>query len=196
MDIMIALAALILLAGPMLVIALLIRIADGSPVLYRQTRLGQGGRHIKIIKFRSMCRNAEQRFDLFSEEELAQYQREFKIDRDPRVTKLGGFLRKTSLDELPQLWNILRGDLSIVGPRPILPDEICHYSDAQRDVFLSARPGLTGYWHACSKPDDTYTTGKRQLMELHYAQNISIGFDVRIILHTVSTVIRKALHGA
>jgi len=192
MDIVLALAAIILMAGPMLIIALLICLIDGHPVIYRQTRLGLDGKRITIYKFRSMCKDADERFATLTPEQLHQYRKEFKIDDDPRVTKLGGILRRTSLDELPQLWNILRGDLSIVGPRPILPDELLCYQDEQQKQFLSVRPGLTGYWQACSCPEDTYTSGKRQLMELYYTEHVSICFDVRIILATIGTVLRKA----
>ena len=190
-DILFAISALLLLLFPMLLIALLIRIFDGKPVLYRQTRLGRKGRHITILKFRSMCLNADSMINDLPSDLLAQYRQEFKIDRDPRVTRIGSFLRRTSLDELPQLWNILRGDLSLVGPRPILPDEISFYNEADRPLFLSATPGLTGYWQACAGPEDTYTSGKRQQMELHYAANTTFLFDLRIFFQTFMTVIRK-----
>lgn len=195
MDVVLSLCAMLVLLLPMLLIALLIRVIDGHPVLYRQTRLGRGGRPISILKFRSMCPDADARLTELPQELLAQYRREFKIDRDPRVTQLGSFLRRTSLDELPQLWNILRGDLSIVGPRPILPDELSCYAPEDRELFLSVVPGLTGYWQACSKPDDTYTTGRRQQMELYYAAHVSLALDVRIVLMTITTVIRKAVRG-
>lgn len=192
-DIIAALLALILLLPLMLLIALLIFLQDGGAPLYTQTRLGRCGKLIRIYKFRSMRRGAEEAWHLLSEAHLAQYRAEFKIDDDPRVTPLGRLLRKTSLDELPQLWNILRGELSFVGPRPILPEEIKMYSPEQQTLFLSVPPGLTGYWQACAGKNDTYTTGKRQQMELHYAAHAGILFDLKIILQTFVAVPRKAL---
>lgn len=194
LDILISLIAMIVLLIPMLLIALLILIVDGRPVLYRQTRLGKGGRRISIIKFRSMCPDADDRLNHLPPHLQAQYRREYKIDHDPRVTRLGSFLRRTSLDELPQLWNILRGDLSIVGPRPILPDEIRFYSPQDRERFLSVTPGLTGYWQACASLEDTYSSGRRQKMELYYAARVSFTFDLRIIFKTFATVFRKSLN--
>lgn len=192
LDIIIALSAAIVLMLPMAVVALVILLIDGKPVIYSQYRLGKGGRLIRIYKFRSMHCDADRRIQELPAELRAQYAREFKIDVDPRVTKVGRFLRKTSIDELPQLWNILRGDLSFIGPRPILPEEIELYHAEDRDVLLSVLPGLTGYWQACSTPDDTYSSGRRQKMELHYARNVSLHFDLRIFLRTIVTVIRKA----
>lgn len=192
LDVLIALTAMLVLLAPMLVIALLILIVDGRPVIYRQTRLGQGGSKITILKFRSMCPDADKQLDKLKKEQLEQYRREFKIDYDPRVTRLGAFLRRTSLDELPQLWNILRGNLSVVGPRPILPDEIGFYSPKEREQFLSVPPGLTGYWQACAGSEDTYTSGRRQKMELHYTMHFSFSFDAKIVLKTFAALVRKA----
>ena len=192
-DVLLALIALTVLCLPMLLIALLILIIDGRPVLYRQTRLGQGGKPITICKFRSMCPDADKRIGQLDPDMQRQYEREFKIDRDPRVTRLGALLRRSCLDELPQLWNILKGELSFVGPRPILPEELRCYAPQEQAMFLSVRPGLTGYWQACARPEDTYTAGRRQKMELWYAQNVSFFFDLKILLRTVCTVIRKML---
>ena len=191
LDIILALIGLVILALPMLIIALIILLFCGRPVFFVQTRLGKSGRHIRIIKFRSMCPNAEQKLTELPVDLQKQYRSEFKIDHDPRVTRIGGFLRRTSLDERPQLWNILKGDLSIVGPRPILPEEIQFYKETDRKSFLSVTPGLTGYWQACSKPDDTNTTGKRQKMELYYVQHQRVTLDAYIVACTVVTVIRK-----
>lgn len=191
-DFVFALLALLVLWPLMLLVALLIRLQDGGKVLYSQTRLGQHGRRIRIWKFRSMTPDADKRIGELTQEQLAQYRQEFKIDRDPRVTRLGSFLRRTSIDELPQLWNILRGDMSLVGPRPIVPEETARYTPEELELFHSVPAGLTGYWQACSGPDDAYATGGRQKMELHYAAHANFGFDLILILRTFSAVIKKA----
>ncbi len=191
-DFLFSLTALIVLSPLMLLMALLVRLQDGGSALYGQIRLGYQGRKIRMWKFRSMTPDADRMADCLTEEQLAQYRQEFKIDNDPRVTKLGSFLRRTSLDELPQLWNILRGEMSLVGPRPVVPEEIANYTEEERILFHSVLPGLTGYWQVCAGPEDTYTTGKRQQMELHYAAHGTFWWDVQLILQTFAAVIRKA----
>ena len=109
---------------------------------------------------------------------------------DPRITKLGNFLRKSSLDELPQLWNIIRGDMSLVGPRPLLPSELTgNYTPEERQQLMSMQPGLTGYWQAMSRNESSYLTGERQMQELYYIGRVSFLMDVKIILKTVERVI-------
>lgn len=191
-DVVFSLAAMLVLLPLMLLIALAIFLQDGGCPLFGQIRLGQGSRPIRIWKFRSMKRDAEKQLDLLSEEQIKQYRTEYKIDNDPRVTRFGDFLRRTSLDELPQLWNILRGEMSLVGPRPVVPEEIRHYSEEERVLFHSVPPGLTGYWQACAGESDSYTTGGRQRMELWYAANATFRFDLLMILKTFRTVVRKA----
>lgn len=194
-DVIFSLLALALLWPLMLIIALFVWLQDGGSALYSQERLGKHGRRIRIWKFRSMKRDADKLLDCLSAEQIEQYRAEFKIDNDPRVTKLGALLRRTSLDELPQLVNILRGEMSIVGPRPIVPEEAACYTPEQLELFHSVLPGLTGYWQACSGPEDAYSTGRRQRMELYYAQSATFGLDIVLIIRTFSVVIRKALQG-
>ena len=194
-DVILTLAALLALWPLMLLIALLVFLQDGGSPLYSQERLGQHGRPIRIWKFRSMVRDADQRLKLLTDAQLAQYRAEFKIDNDPRVTRLGAFLRRTSLDELPQLFNILRGEMSLVGPRPIVPEEIRCYTEAELELFHSVPPGLTGYWQTSASPEDTYTTGGRQRMELHYASTATFRFDAILFFRTFGAVIRKAAEG-
>ena len=127
---------------------------------------------------------------ILTPEQLEQYVKEFKIDNDPRITKIGGFLRKTSLDELPQLINILKGELSIVGPRPIVEKETEIYgSDIAK--LLSVKPGLTGYWQAYARNNATYESGERQRMEMYYVEHCSLWLDIKILCRTVFSVIRK-----
>ncbi len=194
-DIVFSLAGLLLLWPLILLIALLVRLQDGGKAFFSQQRLGQHGRPIRMWKIRSMHPNADAMLDQLTEAQKAQYHAEFKIDNDPRVTRLGTFLRRTSLDELPQLWNVLRGDMSLVGPRPIVPEEIVGYSAQELELFHSVPAGLTGYWQTCAGPDDSYTTGGRQKMELHYAAHANFGIDMMLVLGTFSAVIRKARSG-
>lgn len=197
LDAIVSCCALILLAPLMLLIAFLIRLQDGGPAIFAQTRVGQDGKPLRIYKFRSMKEGAEEQLSELSEPSQCQYGQEYKIDADPRVTKLGAFLRRTSLDELPQLWNIIKGDMSIVGPRPVLPDELKqNYSEQEQELFLSVPPGLTGYWQACCQPEDTYSTGRRQAMELKYACKANLLFDIWLVLITAGAVIRKARSGS
>lgn len=194
-DVVFTLIALLLIWPVLLVIALLVRLQDGGGALYSQERLGRYGRRIRIWKFRSMVRDADRMIDRLTETQKAQYRAEFKIDDDPRVTRLGAFLRRSSLDELPQLWNVLRGDMSLVGPRPIVPEEIGCYTAEERELFHSVPPGLTGYWQVCAKAEDIYTTGGRQRMELCYAKDAGFVWDCRLILKTFAAVTRKIRNG-
>ena len=122
---------------------------------------------------------------------MIQYQKEFKIDNDPRITKMGKFLRVTSLDELPQLWDIFVGKLSVVGPRPLVKNEIELYYSDSKELFLSCKPGLTGYWQAYARNDATYESGERQKMELYYVNNRSLWLDIKILFKTVFSVLSR-----
>jgi lipopolysaccharide/colanic/teichoic acid biosynthesis glycosyltransferase len=173
----------------LLIIALLVR-RDGGPAFFAQSRVGRNGRLFKLYKFRSMKVGADKLEDILSPEELELYRKEYKLLNDPRVTKLGNFLRKSSLDELPQLWNIIRGDMSLVGPRPLLPSELTgNYTPEERQLLMSVQPGLTGYWQAMSRNESSYLTGERQMQELYYIGRVSFLMDVKIILKTVERVI-------
>lgn len=190
-DFVFSLIALIVLSPVFLVLAIIIKGQDGGPVFYKQMRIGKNGKMIGVYKFRSMKVGADCLEDVLTPEQLEQYQKEFKLEDDPRVTKIGEFLRKTSLDELPQLANILGGSLSFVGPRPVIDSEINMYSKEEQIKFLSVKPGLTGYWQAYARNNATYATGQRQKMELHYVDKASFWFDLRILLRTVKVVITR-----
>ena len=146
-DLLVSLAAVIVLSPVLLAIALAIRIEDGGPVLYKAQRVGRYGKPVTVYKFRSMRLHADRLEDMLTPEELAEYHKNYKLTSDPRVTKVGALLRKTSLDELPQLFNILMGQLSLVGPRPVLQEETELYGD-KRSLLLSCKPGLTGLWQS------------------------------------------------
>ena len=187
-DILLSLFGLAVLWPVMLVVALLVR-RDGGTVLYKQTRIGRDDQPFTLYKFRSMIPNAERLENYLTPEELVEYHKEYKLVRDPRVTKLGNVLRKSSLDELPQLFNILRGDMSLVGPRPLLESELLgNYTAEQRRQLLSVRPGLTGYWQAVSRNESSYITGQRQKQELYYIGRVSLWMDLHILCMTVVRV--------
>lgn len=187
-DILLCGVALLIIWPVMLVITLLIR-RDGAPAIYAQTRVGRHGRPFSLYKFRSMKPGADKLEDFLTPEQLKQYYKEFKLDPDPRITPIGNFLRKSSLDELPQLWNILKGDMSLVGPRPLLESELKgNYTPEQREQLLSVRPGLTGYWQASSRNESSYATGERQQQELYYIGRTTLGMDLKILCMTVSRV--------
>ena len=175
----------------MLLIALLVKLESPGPAVFVHRRFGKDGQPLPLLKFRTMYSNAEAMIENFTPEQKEEWARNFKLDNDPRITRIGKILRRTSLDELPQLVNILRGELSIVGPRPVIADELLKYGDDQAK-FLSVTPGLTGYWQAYSRSTCTYE--ERMKMELHYVENANFWWDIKIIFATVGAVIRG--HGA
>lgn len=188
-DLVVSLVAVIVLSPILLVIALAIRLEDRGPILYRAQRVGRGGKPITVYKFRSMRMNADRLEDMLTPEELAEYKKIFKLEHDPRITKVGAFLRKTSLDELPQLFNILSGTLSLVGPRPVLQEETELYGD-KRNLLLSCKPGLTGLWQVSGRSNVTYENGRRQALELQYVSQRSLWLDIKILFWTVGAVVR------
>jgi exopolysaccharide biosynthesis polyprenyl glycosylphosphotransferase len=188
LDVALAAAGLVILSPVMLAIALRIRIIDGAPVLFRQTRVGLHGREFTVYKFRTMVVDAEtRRAEL---EHLNERNRiVFKITQDPRITRTGRFLRAASLDELPQLWNVLLGQMSIVGPRPPLPHEVKQY-DVWHRRRLSMKPGITGLWQieARNHPD----FDKWVERDLSYIDRWSLWLDIKIIAKTVPAVLMRA----
>ena len=188
-DLVVSLVAVIVLSPILLVIALAIRLEDRGPILYRAQRVGRGGKPITVYKFRSMRMNADRLEDMLTPEELEEYKKNFKLEHDPRITKVGAFLRKTSLDELPQLFNILSGTLSLVGPRPVLQEETELYGD-KRNLLLSCKPGLTGLWQVSGRSNVTYENGRRQALELQYVSQRSLWLDIKILFWTVGAVVR------
>jgi len=187
LDIVGAGVGLVLLAPLIAVVALAVRLDDGGPVFFRQTRVGRGGTPFEILKFRTMCVDAEER--------IAELERLdegsgplFKIRQDPRVTRVGCFLRRTSVDELPQLWNVLTGSMSLVGPRPALPREVALYVDFA-DRRLLATPGITGLWQVNGRSDLDWADGLR--LDLHYVENWSFLQDLVILARTIPSVLRS-----
>ena len=185
-DVCLSVFALIVLSPLLLLIAALIVIDDpkGGPI-FSQMRCGKNGKEFRFYKFRSMCVDAETRLsDLMKDNEMDGPA--FKIKKDPRITRIGGILRKTGLDELPQLWNIIKGDMSIVGPRPPLPREVAQYNDYQKQR-LSVTPGLTCYWQIQPQRNDL-TFDQWMELDLKYIRERSFLVDWMIILRTFRVV--------
>ena len=188
-DILFSLIALLILWPVMLIVALVVFIDDphGSP-FFSQARCGRDGKLFKMYKFRSMYVDAEARLqELLKENEMDGPA--FKMKNDPRITRVGHFIRKTSLDELPQLWNILKGDMSIVGPRPALPREVEQYTELQKQRMI-VTPGLTCYWQTMPKRNEISFDEWMEL-DLKYIQERSFWVDWKIIFKTVGAVIHK-----
>lgn len=188
LDIILSTIGLIVLSPLFLLIGIIIKIDSKGPVLFAHKRIGKNGKMIKIYKFRTMFENAEDMIKSFTEEQLKEFQENYKLKQDHRITKVGKFLRKTSLDELPQIVNILKGELSIVGPRPVVENELEKYGP-NRNKFLSVIPGLTGYWQANGRSTTTYE--ERIKMELFYVDNRSLWLDIKIFFKTIISVIKK-----
>ncbi len=189
-DITIALVAIALTAPVMLAVAIAVRLTSRGPVLFRQTRLGQHGTTFKCLKFRTMVQNAEEVLEqlLSSDPEaMGTFAQVYKLPVDPRVTPLGKFLRTCSLDELPQLFNVLRGEMSIVGPRPLVPQELWRYGSFAA-VLLQARPGMTGPWQIGGRSNLPY--GERIELDVEYVLNRSLWRDLWI---TATTLPKLAL---
>lgn len=185
-DRIVAGSALILLAVPLLVIAALIRMTSPGPALFRQIRVGRGGREFSVFKFRTMVVDAERlKVDLLDANDFDGVL--FKMRNDPRVTRVGAFLRRYSLDELPQLLNVIGGDMSLVGPRPPLPDEVARYGiDVRRRLVV--KPGMTGLWQVSGRSDLTWEESVR--LDLRYVENWSLILDLQILWKTWAVVTR------
>lgn len=187
-DIIASFIAIIILLPFFIIISILIKLDSKGPVFFLHKRIGKNGKTIKIFKFRTMVPNAEELMTRFTPEQKKEFEENYKLDNDFRITKIGNVLRKTSLDELPQLINILKGDMSIVGPRPLVKDEIEKYGD-QKEKFLSVTPGLTGNWACNGRSNIDYD--ERIKLELEYVDKCSIWMDIKIIFKTVISVFRK-----
>lgn len=191
LDFILSLFAIIVLSPIYVVIAVLIRKEDGGPVLYKHTRIGKNGKKFGVYKFRSMTtkyKTFDEFYQTLSDEQKKEWNENYKLSNDPRVTKIGNFLRKTSLDELPQIFNILKGEMSIIGPRPIINEELEKYKE-NKSKLLSVLPGLTGYWAANGRSDTTYE--QRMEMELYYIDHISFLLDIKIFFKTIISVLKK-----
>lgn len=194
LDLALILLALPLLLPVFLLIGLAIKLDSKGPVFYRQTRIGRGAEEFKVLKFRTMVQNADQVLEqvLNSDPALrAEWEADHKLRSDPRITRVGRFLRKASLDELPQLWNVFKGEMSLVGPRPIVRDEIPFYGDLFK-FYAQVRPGLSGLWQVSGRNDIGYH--QRVRLDEYYVRNRSFWMNLHIIIQTIPAVLRR--HGA
>ena len=185
LDIIIGSIGFIVCLPIFVIIAILIKLDSKGPVFFKHTRVGKKNKELKIYKFRTMVNNAEDLIKKFTPEQKKEFEENFKLENDPRITKIGKILRKTSLDELPQIINILKGEMSIIGPRPIIQSELEKYGN-NKIKFLSVSPGLTGYWAANGRSDVSYD--ERIAMELYYIENRSLMLDFKIFFKTIGSV--------
>ena len=185
---------LLLLTSPVIIVVFIILLfcGNGTPI-YADKRVGKDGKTIKVLKFRSMYKDADDNPKKYlNDEQYEQFVKERKVDNDPRITKFGKVIRKTSIDELPQLFNILAGSMSSVGNRPITIQELeANYKEEQQNVLLSAKPGLTGWWQVSGRNNVEYYNGERQKIELEYFEKRSIGFDLKIVFKTIPAVLKQ-----
>jgi exopolysaccharide production protein ExoY len=190
LDIAISLVMLVCLALPLLVIAIAIELNSPGPVFYAHPRIGRYGRQIRVLKFRTMVPDADRKLhdSLATHPDLrAAWDTSFKLRDDPRITGIGRFLRRFSLDELPQLVNVVRGEMSLVGPRPVVREELDRFGK-EAAIILRAPPGLTGLWAVSGRSDLAYD--ERVALEYRYVTNWTFGLDVSILLRTIPVVLR------
>ena len=189
-DVVFSACVCAVLAVPVAVACAAIVIDSPGKPFFRQERVGQGGRPIRIFKLRTMVADAHEHPERYmTPEQLETWRREQKLDDDPRVTRVGRVLRRLSLDELPQFLNVLAGDLSVIGPRPVTLEETYEYGDA-RDEVLACRPGITGWWAVTDRNDSTWESGERQARELFYVRHQSFGLDARVFVKTFKAMRR------
>ena len=188
-DIILALSGILLIA-PLLIICFVVTLATSpGPALYRHRRVGFNGKHFDCLKFRTMVTDAPERLRKLLQSDAAaaaEWTANRKLRNDPRVTAIGAILRKSSLDELPQLFNVLKGEMSIVGPRPVTDEELARYGSAKAD-YLACRPGITGLWQVSGRSNTTY--GKRVACDTFYARNWSMALDAKIFIVTIPAVL-------
>jgi len=190
-DIIGAIIGLIISSPVFLLVSIMYLFGESKgPIFFKQKRYGKNGKLFNIYKFRSMVVNADEKLKQNKELYKKYVENNYKLEQneDPRITKLGRFLRKTSLDEIPQFINVLKGDMSLVGPRPIVKEELREYREIQQD-FLSVKPGITGYWQVSGRSDVGYP--ERVELELYYVYNQSLLFDIKIFFKTIFVVFLK-----
>ena len=191
-DVIFSMAALAVLAVPMALIILLIKIESPGPAIFVHNRFGKNGHPLPLLKFRSMHLNAEQMIELFTPEQREEWEQNFKLEDDPRITKIGRFLRRTSLDELPQLFNILKGDMSLVGPRPELPHFVNQFKE-EIPLYMvkhQVRPGITGWTQTHGRKDVEWH--RRIELNVWYVDHLTMWLDIKILFLTVFKVVTNA----
>jgi lipopolysaccharide/colanic/teichoic acid biosynthesis glycosyltransferase len=195
-DVLFSLAVLVIFSPLYLLLIVLIALSSPGPVFYVQERVGRNFKRFGCIKFRTMVRNADEVLLEMMETSPClrqEFQDNFKLRRDPRITRIGKFLRLTSLDEFPQFWNVLMGDMSVVGPRPVVVEEITRY-DKYADRVLSIRPGITGLWQVSGRNNIPYP--RRVQIDMHYVNFRSFWMDLWIVIKTIGIVLFPKDNGA
>ncbi len=190
MDIVGALAFFVLMGWLFVTIWMMVLVTTGRPAIYRHARVGRGGHEFKCLKFRSMVPNSEEVLRHLLETDpaaRAEWESTYKLKKDPRITHFGYFIRKTSLDELPQFWNVLIGDMSLVGPRPVVYKELEQYYGLHAPIYGSVRPGITGPWQVGGRSDLTYA--ERVALDVDYVQYRTFFGDIRLLLKTIRVLI-------
>ncbi|HEY8007398.1 MAG TPA: sugar transferase [Methylocella sp.] len=190
-DVIVASITLFLFLPLFAFVVLLLKLTDPGPVIFSHVRVGQGGRRFACLKFRSMVTDSDKVLKSLLESDptaRAEWERTQKLTNDPRITAVGKFLRQSSLDELPQLINVIRGDMSLVGPRPVVPSEVGRYGE-KLGLYLQARPGITGVWQVSGRNDCGYD--KRIEMDANYVRNWRISNDIVILMRTLGAVIAR-----
>ncbi|MEM8777291.1 MAG: sugar transferase [Cyanobacteria bacterium P01_G01_bin.49] len=195
-DITFSLSVLILFSPLYLILGLLIAISSPGPIFYVQERAGKNFKKFKCIKFRTMVHNADEVFETMMAscpQMRAEFENHCKLREDPRITWIGKFLRLTSLDEFPQFWNVLKGDMSVVGPRPLVPEELCKYGNKIEKV-LTIRPGITGLWQVSGRNDIPYP--QRVQIDVYYVNCRNLLMDIWIMFKTIGVVVFPKNNGA
>lgn len=193
MDLCIAVILLILTSPLFIIISIAIKAEDGGNILFFQNRVGKDHQVFSIIKFRSMHEGSENIKNRLTPMQYNEFIKEYKLESDPRRTKVGILIRESKLDELPQLLNVIFGKMSLVGPRPITMDELRYYTQPEMELLLKVRPGLTGLWQINDGNNLSYENGKRQAIEIQYVKHRSFLLDLTILLKTFFLIIRKVM---
>ena len=186
-DILFSLIVLVPFLPIWLIIAICVSVDTKATPVYVQKRVGKGGKPFSILKFRTMVKDSDNIEKYLSGADLETWKRERKVDDDPRITRVGRFLRMSSLDEIPNFINVLTGSMSVVGPRPITSDELQAFGD-EKEKFLSVRPGITGWWQVEARNNADFESGSRQKLELFYCDNASFSLDLKIFFKTFAAV--------
>lgn len=188
-DIWLSVFLLIMSTPIFLILYVLVKFDSEGPFIYKHKRLGMNGKTIEIYKIRTMYKNSAELFKKFTKEQKDEFEKYYKLENDPRITRVGNFLRKTSLDELPQLINILKGDMSLIGPRPVVEKEIEKFGN-NKEYYLSVLPGLTGWWACNGRSDIDYE--ERVKLEMYYIDNFSFKLDIICFFKTIKSVLKRS----
>lgn len=187
-DLVVSLFGCIICIPIFIIISVIIKIDSHGPTFFRHTRIGHKGKPLGILKFRTMVENAEDLIKDFSPEQMKEWKEKYKLEDDPRLTRVGKILRKTSLDELPQIFDILVGKLSFIGPRPITEEEYLTHN-VNKEKYTSVKPGLTGYWACNGRSDVDYE--ERIKLEYYYIENASLWLDIKVFFKTIFVVLSE-----